>query len=155
MNLNFGFHAHNNFGCALINSIQALECGANILDASLRGFGAGAGNTQLEILLSILINKKKMSLDYDLEKIYKMSENFRSLLERNNVTYSDPFSEPMNILSANFGLFSGFASQVNSFSKKFKLSKLDSFKAIAKKNLIAGQKDLIMNIIYNLKNNKM
>jgi 4-hydroxy 2-oxovalerate aldolase len=155
MNLNFGFHAHNNFGCALINSIQALECGANILDASLRGFGAGAGNTQLEILLSILINKKKMSLDYDLEKIYKMSENFRSLLERNNVTYSDPFSEPMNILSANFGLFSGFASQVNSFSKKFKLSKLDSFKAIAKKNLVAGQEDLIMNIIYNLKNNKM
>jgi hypothetical protein len=32
------------------------------------------------------------------------------------------------------------------------LSKLESFKAIAEKKLVAGQEDLIMNIIYNLKN---
>ena len=56
--LNFGFHAHNNLGCAVYNSIEALNAGATILDASMRGFGAGAGNTQLEVLLTILKNKK-------------------------------------------------------------------------------------------------
>jgi 4-hydroxy 2-oxovalerate aldolase len=82
-----------------------------------------------------------------------MSEKFRYLLESNGLDYVNAFSEPMNILSANFGLFSGFSSQVNFFSNKFKLSKLESFKAIGEKKLVAGQEDLIMNIMYNLKKN--
>lgn len=151
--LNFGFHAHNNLGCAVYNSIEALNAGATILDASMRGFGAGAGNTQLEVLLTILKNKKLIP-EIDLDIVYQMSENFKFLLENNGLNYINAFSEPMNVLSANFGLFSGFASQVNFFSKKFKLSKLESFKAIAEKKLVAGQEDLIMNIMYNLKNKK-
>lgn len=151
--LNFGFHAHNNLGCAVYNSIEALNAGATILDASMRGFGAGAGNTQLEVLLTILKNKKLIP-EINLDIVYQMSENFKFLLENNGLNYINAFSEPMNVLSANFGLFSGFASQVNFFSKKFKLSKLESFKAIAEKKLVAGQEDLIMNIMYNLKNKK-
>jgi len=149
--LNFGFHAHNNLGCAIYNSIEALNAGATILDASMRGFGAGAGNTQLEILLSIL-KKNKLVSEIDLDSVYQMSENFKSLLENSGLNYVTAFSEPMNMLSANFGLFSGFASQVNFFAKKFKLNKLEAFKAIAEKKLVAGQEDLIMNIMYNLKN---
>ena len=151
--LNFGFHAHNNLGCAVYNTIEALNAGATILDASMRGFGAGAGNTQLEILLTILQNKKLIS-EINLDRVYQMSENFRFILENDGLNYVNAFSEPMNVLSANFGLFSGFASQVNFFSKKFKLSKLEAFKAIAEKKLVAGQEDLIMNIMYNLKNKK-
>jgi 4-hydroxy 2-oxovalerate aldolase len=149
--LNLGFHAHNNFGCAVYNSIEALNAGATIIDASMRGFGAGAGNAQLEVLLTIL-KKNKLIFKINLDNIYQMSENFKSLLENNGLNYINAFSEPMNMLSANYGLFSGFASQVNFFSKKFNLSKLESFKAIAEKKLVAGQEDLIMNIIYNLKN---
>jgi 4-hydroxy 2-oxovalerate aldolase len=117
----------------------------------MRGFGAGAGNAQLEIFLSIL-KKNKLIPEIDLDSVYEMSENFRSVLENNGLNYVTAFSEPMNMLSANFGLFSGFASQVNFFAKKFKLNKLEAFKAIAKKHLVAGQEDLIMNIMYNLKN---
>ena len=57
--INFGFHAHNNLGCAVWNTIEAYDNGANILDASIRGFGAGAGNAQLEILLTILKKRKE------------------------------------------------------------------------------------------------
>jgi 4-hydroxy 2-oxovalerate aldolase len=49
-----GFHAHNNLGMAVANSITALESGAAILDGTARGFGAGAGNTQLEVLVAVL-----------------------------------------------------------------------------------------------------
>jgi len=152
--LNFGFHAHNNLGCAVYNGIEALNAGATILDASMRGFGAGAGNAQLEVLLTILKNKNLIP-EINLDNVYQMSENFRFLLENNGLNYVNSFSEPMNILSANFGLFSGFASQVNFFSKKFKISKLEAFKAIAEKKLVAGQEDLIMNILYNLKSKKI
>lgn len=150
--INLGFHAHNNLGCGVYNSIEALNSGATIIDTSMRGFGAGAGNAQLEVLLTIL-KKNKSITKINLSEVYSMSENFRSILETNNLRYISSFSEPMNILSANFGLFSGFAPHVNFFSKRFKLNKLEAFKAISEKKLVAGQEDLIMNILYNLKNN--
>src|ERR1700721_2407804 len=45
------FHGHNNLGMAVANSVAAAEAGADILDACARGFGAGAGNTQLGELM--------------------------------------------------------------------------------------------------------
>jgi 4-hydroxy 2-oxovalerate aldolase len=152
--INFGFHAHNNLGCAIWNTIEAYNNGANILDASIRGFGAGAGNAQLEVLLTILKKENKFSnrFNFNMESIYGMSDNFEILLEKNKIIYKNAFSSSMNILSSNYGLFSGFASQVDNFSKKLKINKLKLFDAIGKKKLVAGQEDLIMNIAYNLKN---
>jgi 4-hydroxy 2-oxovalerate aldolase len=150
---NLGFHGHNNFGCAISNSLEALDNGANIIDVSMQGFGAGAGNTQMEILLTLL-EKDKKKLFINLDLVYKQSEKFESLIKDNGLNYSKSFSEPMNILSAKYGLFSGFASHVNYYSNKFNLSKLDSFRKINEKKLVAGQEDLIMNILYNLKNRK-
>jgi 4-hydroxy 2-oxovalerate aldolase len=49
-----GFHAHNNFGAAIANSIAALEAGADQLDGSLRGLGAGAGNAATELIAAAL-----------------------------------------------------------------------------------------------------
>ena len=153
--INIGFHAHNNLGNAIWNSIEAYKGGANILDVSLRGFGAGAGNAQMEILLTIL---KKMYNEtfkrFDMNQIYDMSENFRKILDQNSIKNVNSFSEPMNILSANYGLFSGFASHVNNFSKIFGVNKLKSFETIGSKKLVAGQEDLIMNIMFNLSNKK-
>src|SRR3984957_547776 len=49
-----GFHGHNNLSMAVANSVAAIEAGASVLDACARGFGAGAGNTQLEALVAVL-----------------------------------------------------------------------------------------------------
>jgi 4-hydroxy 2-oxovalerate aldolase len=153
--INFGFHAHNNLGCAIWNTVEAYDNGANILDASIRGFGAGAGNAQLEILLTILKKRKENSFNnFNISHIYEMSDKFKNLLESNSIKYNNAFSQPLNILSANYGLFSGFASQVSDFSERFKVNKLKAFEAIGKKKLVAGQEDLIMNVIFNLSNKK-
>ena len=151
--INIGFHAHNNLGNAIWNTIEAYNGGANILDVSLRGFGAGAGNAQMEILLTILKRMYKKTFKiFDINQIYEMSENFKKILDKNNIKNMNSFSEPMNILSANYGLFSGFASHVNNFSKIFGINKLKAFEAIGSKKLVAGQEDLIMNIMFNLSN---
>ena len=53
-----GIHCHNNRQLAFANTIQAIIRGANFLDASVAGLGRGAGNCQLELLLSFLHNPR-------------------------------------------------------------------------------------------------
>ena len=53
-----GVHCHNNRQLAFGNTIQGMIKGANFLDASMAGLGRGAGNCQMELLLSFLHNPK-------------------------------------------------------------------------------------------------
>ena len=148
-----GFHGHNNFGSAIWNSITACLYGAEIIDVSIKGFGAGAGNTQMDIFLTVL-EKMGHKTNVKMDKIYNLAKKFPQILKKEKIKYLNPFSEPKNIMSANYGLFSGFASKVDYFSDKFKLDDIDAFKAIGARKLVAGQEDLIFNILYNLNKKK-
>ncbi|MCX7885638.1 MAG: aldolase catalytic domain-containing protein [Verrucomicrobiae bacterium] len=53
-----GIHTHNNMQLAFANTIEAIICGANLVDASICGLGRGAGNCPLELILSFLHNPK-------------------------------------------------------------------------------------------------
>jgi len=57
-----GFHAHNNRGMALANSIQAIAAGANFVDGTFAGHGRGSGNARLEeLVLESSAHSKKLS----------------------------------------------------------------------------------------------
>jgi 4-hydroxy 2-oxovalerate aldolase len=68
-----GFHAHNNLGCAVGNSIAAVEAGATVLDGSLCGLGAGSGNAQTEVLAAALM-REGQAVDVDLVKLIDAAE---------------------------------------------------------------------------------
>lgn len=53
-----GIHTHNNLQLAFANTIEAIICGANYVDASICGLGRGAGNCPMELILSFLHNPK-------------------------------------------------------------------------------------------------
>jgi len=53
-----GVHMHNNQQLAFANTIEGIIRGANFLDGTLYGFGRGAGNCCLELLLGFLKNPK-------------------------------------------------------------------------------------------------
>ncbi len=53
-----GIHAHNNQQLAFANTIEAIILGCNRVDATLYGFGRGAGNCHTELLLGFLRNPK-------------------------------------------------------------------------------------------------
>ncbi len=53
-----GIHTHNNQQLAFANTIEAVIKGVNRLDASMAGFGRGAGNCPVELLVGFLHNPK-------------------------------------------------------------------------------------------------
>jgi len=55
--IRIGFHGHNNLAMAVANSLAAVDAGASMLDASLKGIGRAGGNAQMEILVSLLKRK--------------------------------------------------------------------------------------------------
>jgi len=63
--INIGFHGHNNMEMALINTLTAIDCGAQIVDSTITGMGRGAGNLKTELLLSALNVKDNLKLDFD------------------------------------------------------------------------------------------
>lgn len=60
-----GFHGHNNLQLCLINTITAIECGVNSVDATILGMGRGAGNLNMELLLTYLNKHYGVSVDFN------------------------------------------------------------------------------------------
>ncbi|WP_438721444.1 hypothetical protein [Bartonella rochalimae] len=75
--LEIGFHAHDNLGMAMTNSITAVEAGASFIDSSLIGMGKGAGNLTLELWLALL-NFHKKEAYYNIGKVLQQTENLKS-----------------------------------------------------------------------------
>ncbi|WP_407965771.1 hypothetical protein [Bartonella sp. C271] len=75
--LEIGFHAHDNLGMAMTNSITAVEAGASFIDSSLMGMGKGAGNLTLESWLALL-NFHKKEAYYNIGKVLQQTENLKS-----------------------------------------------------------------------------
>lgn len=65
-----GIHAHNNLQLAFANTIEAIILGCNRVDATIDGFGRGAGNCPTELLLGFLRNPK-----FDLRPIIEVVQN--------------------------------------------------------------------------------
>lgn len=65
-----GIHTHNNQQLGFANTISAIICGINYLDATLYGIGRGAGNCPLELLISFLKNPK-----FDVRPLIKVIED--------------------------------------------------------------------------------
>jgi len=49
-----GFHAHDNLGRAIANTLASIEAGCHWVDGSVSGYGLGGGNTSMETLLQCL-----------------------------------------------------------------------------------------------------
>lgn len=64
-----GIHTHNNMGKGIDNTLTAKDAGVLWLDATISGMGRGAGNTQTEMLLSVLC---KNGAKYNAKPIYEL-----------------------------------------------------------------------------------
>lgn len=60
-----GFHGHNNLQLGLINTITAMQLGVDYVDATILGMGRGAGNLNMELLLTYLNAHSGLQVDFN------------------------------------------------------------------------------------------
>jgi len=140
-----GFHAHNNLGMGIANSVAAVEAGATIIDGSARGFGAGAGNAQLEVLVAVF---QQMGFETGID-LYKMLD--AADLAEKTMVKSMPYISSTSIVSGMSGVFSGFIKHVNSIGAEYGLDPRDIFFELGRRNAVAGQESLILEVALALK----
>jgi 4-hydroxy 2-oxovalerate aldolase len=140
-----GFHAHNNLGMGIANSVSAVQAGATIIDGSARGFGAGSGNAQLEVLVAVF---KKMGYETGID-LYKMLD--AADIAEKEIMPSLPYISSTSIVSGLSGVFSGFIKEVNSISAEHGVDARDIFVQLGKRNAVAGQESLILEVALALK----
>lgn len=139
-----GFHAHNNLGLAIANSLAAVEAGARILDGTARGFGAGAGNAQLEVLVAVL-QKTGYATGIDLYKVLDLSD-----LAEKHVLKTIPLVRPTSVVSGMAGVVSTFARHVDRISLQYGIDPRDLFFALGRRKVVAGQEDIIIEAAMDL-----
>lgn len=145
LDIEIGFHAHNNLGVAITNALTALHSGAEILDGSSMGLGAGAGNAQLENLAANLFGERDNSVVLD--EYFKLSD-----LIREECSNSLPRVTSSSVASGLAGVFSGYAPQVTELAAEFNLSTTALWSAIGERKLVAGQESMIREIAKDLMN---
>jgi 4-hydroxy 2-oxovalerate aldolase len=141
LDIPIGFHGHNNLYLAVANSLAAIESGAKIIDVTVRGFGAGPGNTPLEIM--VFLHEDKL---IDKNKVLEYCDNFKM---------QTPLCKPINILTSKYKLFGGFEKHILKACEKYNISYITLIEEISKHSLTAGQEDFIYVIAESLKSSRI
>lgn len=139
-----GFHAHNNLSMAMANTVAAVEAGATFIDGSLRALGAGAGNTQTEVMVAVL------------EKLgYKPGVNLYEIIDVANEVIAPIMQQPQEITGS--GLILGYAGVYSSFllhtqkaSQQFGIDERDILIELGRRKTVGGQEDLIYEVAQQL-----
>ena len=140
-----GFHAHNNLGMAIANSLTAVQSGASYIDGTLRGLGAGAGNAQIEVLSGVL---KRSG--------YEINADFYQLMDLAKEAIDPILLRPQTIDNGSLmlgyaGVYSSFLLHVYDAAKRYDLDPRDIMVELGKRGMVGGQEDMIIDVAYQLK----
>jgi 4-hydroxy 2-oxovalerate aldolase len=139
-----GFHSHNNLGLSVANSLAAVEEGASYVDATCRGLGAGAGNTQLEVFCAVL-KRQGYNVNTDAFAVMDVAENIvEPLMQRPQVIRTD------SLLLGYAGVYSSFLLHTRRASEKFGIPARDILIELGKRRMVGGQEDMIVDVAYQL-----
>ena len=139
-----GFHAHNNLNMAVANSLAAVECGATYIDATLRGLGAGAGNTQLEVFQGVM---QRTGYDTGLD-FYGLQDLAEKVLEP--MMHRSQTVRTGSLMLGYTGVYSSFLLHVYNAGEKFELDPRDILVELGRRNMVGGQEDMIIDVAYQL-----
>jgi len=140
-----GFHAHNNLGMAVANSLSAADAGASYIDATLCGLGAGAGNTQIEVLAGVL-NRNQYHTGVDFYGLMDLAQEVVIPLMQRPQTIDNG-----SLMLGYTGVYSSFLLHVYNAAAKFNLDPRKIMEELGRRKMIGGQEDMIIDVAHQLK----
>lgn len=143
-----GFHGHNNMSMGVANSIAAIEGGANRIDASLAGFGAGSGNTATEVLVAVL-NRMGVKTGIDLNKIEDVAEDIALPI------MGKPTRISRDSLTLGYaGVYSSFLLFARRAQEKYGVDARAILIELGKRGTVGGQEDMIEDLALDMAKEK-
>ncbi|HWR40994.1 MAG TPA: 4-hydroxy-2-oxovalerate aldolase [Patescibacteria group bacterium] len=139
-----GFHAHNNMGLAIGNTLAAIEAGASVVDGTVGGLGAGAGNAQLEVLAAVL-QKAGYETGVDLYKLMDLNRDVvTGLMHRPQVI------NPDTLAIGYAGAYGSFLLHSRRAAEKFGVDARDILLEMGRRKTVGGQEDMIIDVALEL-----
>jgi len=144
LTIQVGFHAHNNLGLAMGNSLAALEAGADQLDGCLRGLGAGAGNAPTELLAVIL---EKLGCNPGLD-VFKLMDAAEFIIAP--IMPFQPIPNRDAIALGYAGVYSTFLLHAQHAGERYNIDPRAILVELGQRKAVAGQEDWILDVALDL-----
>ncbi len=139
-----GFHGHHNLAMGIANSLAAVESGANRVDGSAAGLGAGAGNTPLEVFAAVC-ERMGVHTGIDLNLLIDVAEDLVVPL------MDQPIRVDRDSLILGYaGVYSSFLLFAKRAAQKYGISSRDILLEMGRRRTVGGQEDLIEEVALEL-----
>jgi 4-hydroxy 2-oxovalerate aldolase len=139
-----GFHAHNNLGLGVANAVVAVEAGADNIDGSVRGLGAGAGNAATEAIIAVF-NKLGIETGVDLYKVADLAEDFVG-----TELGLTPIVNRSSLIIGYAGVYSSFLLHAERAAKQFGVPAHKVLEEVGRRKAVGGQEDLVLQVASEL-----
>ena len=144
LSIPIGFHAHNNLGQAIGNTLAALDAGAVQIDGCLRGLGAGAGNAPTELLAAVL-SRRCAAAPLDVFALTDAAEYVVAPL----MPYQ-PIPDRDAIASGYAGVHTTFLLHARRAGERYGVDPQAILLELGRRHAVAGQEDLILDVAMEL-----
>ncbi|XVV17630.1 4-hydroxy-2-oxovalerate aldolase [Actinoplanes sp. CA-131856] len=142
-----GMHAHNNLGCGVANALAAAEAGAEILDGSCHGLGAGAGNASTEVLAAAL-DRSGAKTGIDTLALVDVAEDIVARICDGHL----PSLDRASLLLGYAGIYSSFLLHTRRAAAKYDVAEADILLELGRRRVVGGQEDMIIDVAIKLAN---